>query len=569
MKKRIWGIFGGISLLFYSTFLYSESLQIQTLGSKSIQSLIEKMTPQEKIGQLLMVGIHGKHMTSQTVHLIQELKIGGVILYSENIGEPSQVREFTGELQELSSQVPLFISIDQEGGSVARLKTAVTVLPSAMALGAAGSSQFSFLAGKVTGHDLSSMGINMNLAPVLDVLTEYENHLIGLRSFGDNPELVSQLGMWYVEGLQSSGVIATAKHFPGHGDTLEDSHYVIPVLNRDLAEIENFQLVPFQRAIDNGLDAIMTAHISIPSLDSSGLPATLSYNVLTNMVRKKMNFKGIVVTDDLEMKSILKRYDIGEASVKAILAGADVVMIGWTDQRKRVAYEALLKAYQEGKISEKRIRESLERILTLKLKRGFFDLSRTPAEKSDEELSHPIHQKLADEIAAKAITLVQNSSEVLPLEQDDPRKVLLVTPLFNFYTQLKFFHENVSPVFISVRPTVSELKEKISDIVEKSSKYDLLIFGITHHSQIDFVKEVSEKVNIPIVAISFGSPYYLKKFASLSSYLCSYGTQKELISATAKVLTGLVKPQGKLPVSLENNLSSFKRRGMLKKVSVR
>ena len=525
---------------------------------KQIHGLMETMTPEEKIGQLLMVGINGRALTAQTRRLIQDLKVGGVILYSHNVSHPEQLLKFTRELQEIS-KFPLFISADQEGGSVTRINKRIQVLPSAMAIGATHSAQFSFLAGKMTARALSAMGINMNLAPVLDINTEEENHTIGVRSYGDDPELVAQLGMWYIEGLQSQDVAATAKHFPGHGNTVRDSHYLIPVLNESLSGLEKFQLIPFQKAIDSGLDAIMTAHISVPELDPSQLPATLSYNLLTTLIRKKMNFKGIVITDDLEMGAITKHYKVREAALKALLAGADIVMIGWTDTQKQSTYRALIKAYQEGALSMDRINESLARILTLKLKRGLFNSARTPA--SLAALQHPQHVQLANQIAAKAITLVKDEQRILPLKQDDPRRVLLVTPFKSFYREVAFFHNRVSPYFISRRPTVGQIQQALAEISQKAASADFIVFGLTHYSQLALINRIADKINKPIVVVSFQSPYFGEQLSPrVSTYVCSYGTQKELVYATAKVLAGLVRPSGKLPVTLTSRSLAKKHR---------
>ncbi len=514
------------------------------------------MTPEEKIGQLLMVGIRGKRLTPGTEQLIKKLKLGGVIFYAHNIDDPVQLRQFTSAIQRVASLdhgdqgIPLFISVDQEGGSVARIRKGVHSFPPPMAIGATGSLQLSYMVGKMMALDLSAMGINMNLAPVLDVNTEQENQLIGIRSFGGDPELVAQMGMWYIEGLQSRGVVATAKHFPGHGSTAVDSHYAIPAIQTELSDLEKFHLIPFKKAMENGLDALMTAHLSVLAIDPSGLPATFSYNLLTQVVRKKMNYQGLIVTDDLEMKSIRNKYGVGEAALKAILAGSDIVMVSWTDEKKTEVFKTLLTAYREGKLTEKRLNESVRRILRLKYQRGFFDAVREPASIDPKWLTHSAHQKLLSQIAAKAITMVFNKG-ALPLQEEDPRKLLLVTPFNLFYEELKFYHEELSSLKIPNRPTVSEIETIVSNLTERQKEVDLLMIGLTHRSQLPLVQKLSQNIKKPIVVISFESPYLIheiKKISEISAFLCSYGTQPELVRATAEALVGIIHPTGKSPL---------------------
>src|SRR3989338_7523112 len=469
--------------IFNNGYASNTSLVFQSEESPSVQEMLFNMTLAQKVGQLLMVGVKDKHLTPETQKLVKDLKLGGVIFYSHNVTHPLQVKEFVLDLQQISRlehQTPLFIAVDQEGGSVARIRKNTQILPSAMAIGATRSPQFAFMAGKMTALDLSAMGINMNLAPVLDINTNEENSVIGIRSFGESPELVSQLGMWYIEGLQSQGVVATAKHFPGHGDTIQDSHYTVPVLQKNLEDLEKFHLIPFRRAIENGLDAIMTAHISVPGLDPSGIPATFSYNLLTNIIRNRMNFEGVIITDDLEMKSIQNDYGIGEAALKAILAGADMVMVSWTKNKKYEVFKTLLEAVKTGKLSEQRLNQSVKRILKLKLKRGIFEPHRGPA--LAETLGNTLHKNLAQKIADHAVTVVTNEGGIFPLQEEDTRRVLLITPLDNFYRDFKFFYERTGLQLMPARPTLSQIESTVSEITQRKERYDLFIFGVTHPS---------------------------------------------------------------------------------------
>lgn len=545
--------------LFFSTVSHGDSR-----NPDKIENMLSRMTPEEKIGQLLMVGIKGKQLTPETERLIKKLKLGGVILYSHNIDQPQGLLELTSSLQRvafMNHRIPLFIAVDQEGGGVSRIRKGVHSFPAPMAIGAAGSLELSYSVGKMMAMDLSAMGVNMNLAPVLDINTSPENQLIGIRSFGGDPDLVSQMGMWYIEGLQSRGVIATAKHFPGHGNTEIDSHFAIPAIQTGLSDLEKFHLIPFKKAMENGLSALMTAHLSVPAIDPSGLPATFSFNLLTNVVRKKMNFHGIILTDDLEMKSIRNKYGVGEAAMKAILAGSDIVMVSWTDQRKREVFKTLLSAYRQGKLSEDRLNESVRRILRLKVQRGFFDGRRAPSSLNQEWLTHAIHQKLLNQIASKAVTMVFNKG-VLPLKEGDPRTVLLVTPFNLFYEELKFYHENITALKIPNRFTLSDMEMIVSEIVEQQKEADLIMIALTHRSQLSLIQRLTQQVKKPIVVVSFESPYLvyeISKIPEVSAFLCGYGTQRELVRATAEALVGLIRPTGKIPFSVTPTNAGAKR----------
>ncbi len=547
MKKFLSFLGGGV--FFCVSFFSAYGGSMASWGQNGrLDEAVRHMTLEEKVGQLLMVGVKGTTVTSETQRLVRDLKLGGVILYSHNVKDSLQIKNLVSDIQQ-GQPIPLFIAVDQEGGSVVRIRQNMQVLPSAMAIGATQSPQFAFLSGKLTGQELRSLGINMNLAPVLDINTSEYNQVIGVRSFGENPELVSQMGMWYIEGLQSQGVAATAKHFPGHGDTTTDSHYAVPVLNSRLEELESFHLVPFRRTIENGLDAVMTAHISIPALDPSGLPATFSYNLLTNVLRKKLHFEGVILTDDLEMKSIQQDYDIGAAALKSILAGSDMVMVSWSHAKKYRIFQTLLEAAKSGKLSQDVLDASVKRILKLKLKRGLMEPRRTPAD-TVEEAPAPSAQRLAQQIANHAVTVVFNKNNTLPLQEEDSRRVLLVTSLPRFYHTLKFFHEQVTPYFISPRPTVEQLQTATSEISAQKDKYDLILFGITHSSQLGLVNHVQEATQKSTVVVSFNSPYYVRKLGNISSYICSYGMEKELLQATAQVISGVIPSQGKLPIKI-------------------
>ncbi|MFH2012050.1 MAG: beta-N-acetylhexosaminidase [Pseudomonadota bacterium] len=327
----------------------------------------------DRVGQMFMIGFDGYRVSRDLIEMIQLYQIGGVILFSRNYKDPTQLANLCNDLQALSPSIPLFISIDQEGGRVSRLKEPFTQLPPAGILGKIFekeekiSAELAHNLARVLARELRSVGINMNLAPVLDVNTNPDNPIIGDRSFSPDPFVVSTLGKAFIKGLQENGVIATGKHFPGHGDTDMDSHKQLPVVKHDANRLEEIELKPFMDNIEGELEAIMTAHVLYPAWDNSKL-ATLSEKILKNILREKMGFKGLIISDDMEMGAIAGNYPIGEATVIAIKAGVDIILIGNSPESQKEAVQSTFKAIDEGKLSEERVGESLKRIINVKNK---------------------------------------------------------------------------------------------------------------------------------------------------------------------------------------------------------
>lgn len=358
------------------------------------------MTLKEKIGQLFMVGFDGTNASKSVQRLIKEFHIGGLILFARNLQSPSQTAKLCNTLQAWSKKMPLLISIDQEGGRVSRLPKGFTVFPGGAQLAACRSTELVYRAAQATARELRSVGINMNLAPVLDINTNPSNPVIGDRAFSASPTLVSSMGLTMMAGFQDNSVIACGKHFPGHGDTSTDSHKELPRVRHGLQRLREVELRPFLHTVQNGLVSIMTAHVLYPKLDPDE-PATLSNRIITGLLRRSMGFRGVVVTDDLEMAAISDRHGSGEAAVRAIEAGVDLILICHDERKQREALEAVAKAVKQKKISEARIEQSLLRVLQVKEK---FLLPYQPADpaKVKEIVGAPSHKRLLDEIKEKA-----------------------------------------------------------------------------------------------------------------------------------------------------------------------
>lgn len=322
----------------------------------------------EKIGQMFMIGFQGTALSEELKEIITNYGIGGVIIFSRNIESPSQIKDLINSLQKLSlqkNQIPLFVSIDQEGGRVFRLKPPFRQYPSYGELGRTGSEDAVRSNALAMAEELIEIGVNMNMAPALDVNTNPKNPIIGDRSFSSNPDVVSRLGAYAIKAFTEKGIIAVGKHFPGHGDTSSDSHLELPVVNHNIKRLENIELKPFIHAFKNGLRAVMTAHVLYPALDAD-FPATLSERIIKNILRKKYGFNGVVISDDLEMKAISNRYTDEDAGILSVRAGVDILLICHSNDKQLIMFDSLLKAVENGNIKEERIEESFSRIMKLK-----------------------------------------------------------------------------------------------------------------------------------------------------------------------------------------------------------
>lgn len=331
-----------------------------------IKKLLDTMTLDEKIGRMVMVGLEGYTPDEKTMEMIEKYHVGGFILFSRNIEGPDQLTALLNSLKAANSRskIPLLLSVDQEGGRVSRMPKELERFPDNQTVGKVNLEEFSYKLGALLAECVKAFGFNMNFAPVLDIHSNPNNPVIGDRSFGEDAEIVSRLGISVMKGMQDQGVISVVKHFPGHGDTDEDSHISLPSVEHSKERLMNFELVPFQNAIQNGADAVMIAHITVKEIDPDR-PATLSEAVVTDLLREELNFDGVVVTDDLTMGAVMKNYDIGEAAVQSVLAGTDVLLVCHGYDNQVSVMEALKEAAENGTITEERIDRSVYRILKL------------------------------------------------------------------------------------------------------------------------------------------------------------------------------------------------------------
>ncbi|MCG8922179.1 glycoside hydrolase family 3 protein [Lentzea sp. CC55] len=518
------------------------------------------MSLEQKVGQLFVTYVNGQaadvpHPKNQTdfgvttaAEMVRKYQPGGVIYFNnssrDNIDTPKQIARLSNGLQE-ASRVPLLISIDQEMGVVTRIGPPATQLPGNMALGAGRSTRDAEEAARITGSELRAMGINQNFAPDADVNSNPVNPIIGVRSFSSDPKLAAEMTAAQVRGyegrrlLDPATVTSTAKHFPGHGDTSEDSHTALPVSNRSLEQWRQIDSPPFKAAIDAKIDSIMTAHIQVPQIDPSGNPATLSPKIITGLLRDELGYDGVVVTDSLEMAGVRKLHSDAEIPVLAIKAGVDQLLM---PPNLGLAIDSVLKAVRSGEISEKRIDESVLRILKMKLLRGVMVTARVDENRADQVVGSNTQQ--AQAIADRTITVVRNDGQAIPLNATAPLVVgtsdATVSPLA---TRLKGIK-----VVTAASPTAAQVQQALAAAAGADKIVVLTNNLSTRPAQLDLLNQLVA-TGKPVIAAATANPYDVAH-GNAKTWLATYSTTTVSMEALAKVLLGETTPRGKLPVDV-------------------
>jgi beta-N-acetylhexosaminidase len=490
--------------------------------------------------------------------LIRRYHVGGIILFSRNIRDAAHAAEVCQKLQELRRQVsdsPLFIAVDQEGGCVARITQGVTVFPGNMALGATGSEHLARRAANVTAAELLALGINVNLAPVLDISSNPRNPGLGARSFGSDAALAARLGSAMIVGMQEKGILAAAKHFPGLGDAHVDSHNELPIVDVAGERLESRELLPFRAGIDAGVAFVMSAHCSYPSLDGTLAPATLSEPILTGLLRERMGFKGIVITDCLEMAAIEKNFPAAQSALMAVRAGANMVLICHTLKKQTSAIDSLAAAVKTGDISEEIIDAAIAKISSTKKRLGFCDSS-TPL-KVEPQTS------LSESMAAEAITIVRNEGSIVPLRLAPSDRLGVVVPRFEMLTkvedaaepheafieEVRRRHPRVLYHNVAVEPTPGEIDECMGMCREADTLVVLTYNLHLYAAQKDFVRSILD-LGKPTLVAAVRDPYDLAFVPGARACVATYSFRDCSLRALAKVLFGDSKAKGRLPVEL-------------------
>lgn len=558
------------SLLIFSFFCWSLAAQSSTDGEDRPSGWVEKtmagMSLEEEVGQLIIGGT-GTGYTStasdefdQIKEEIQKYHVGG---YHAFRGDVYSAAYLIRRMQQ-QAKIPLLISADLEGGAGVVFEGG-TRFPKAMALGAIGDAETARKVGEITAREARRMGVHISFSPVVDVNNNPENPIINIRSFGEDPEAVGRLAAAYIQGIQSQGLLATAKHFPGHGDTSADSHLELPVIQADLERLQQVELVPFRRSIQAGVAAVMTAHLSVPALEpEEGLPATLSRRILSGVLRREMGFGGLIITDAMNMQGITAHYNDGEAAVRAVEAGADMILFPPSVRR---AHLGLVQAVRSKRLSRDRIRRSVRRILQAKQSLG---LDRNPLpdlDRIDEFVGSKENRGIAEEVMESAVTVVRDDKHALPL-RPPPNSTLLVLTLLDerrrqeerglaFYRELRAHHRNT--LHFEIGPDAGS--NEISLALALARRVGAVAVGgyiriaafkgsiSLSQNQIRLLEGLCI-IDRPFAFVLFGSPYLLTSVPDLPSYVLAYDDYPGAEEAAARVLLGKAPGSGKLPVSL-------------------
>jgi beta-N-acetylhexosaminidase len=538
-----------------------------TLGPtemKWAKKTMNKMTLEEKIGQMVACRYSGNFVNRNSEYfqnlrtLIVEQKIGGLIIFG---GEVYESAILTNSFQELA-KIPLLIASDFERG-VGNQIDGATLFPPLMSLGAADSEDLAYSMGKITAKEGRALGIHMTYAPVVDVNVNPDNPIINTRSVGEEPELVSRIAEAFIKGCQDFGLIATAKHFPGHGDTDLDSHSVLATIEGDRDRLDRVELFPFQRAIDAGVQAVMTAHLRIPALDPTpDLPATLSHPILTDLLRMEMGFKGLIVTDAMGMGGVTTLYTPEDAALRAVKAGVDMLLL---PPKPKEVIQALIHAVRSGEIQESRIDASVKRILEAKARLGLHQKKLVDVGTLDRKIGIRDYLDQAEKTFDSSMTLVKNEGEVVPLSSGFQEMAVfaLSSDPGGYFAGRAFIREmkNRVPRAVEFYAEPSTGDEFIAEAVEKVKGAEVMVIGLFSRlrsgkgsvgldlRQVQLIKELAAG-DQHVVVISFGSPYFLRHFTDVDVYLCAYRYADESQRSAVKALFGEIDIVGKLPVSI-------------------
>jgi beta-N-acetylhexosaminidase len=545
------------------SFNTSEFINLSDSQKQLVNNKINSMTLREKIAQMVISSSFGENYDEDSPEykklkkLCQQTKVGGFIFFK---GTASGYAGLSNKLQRLS-ETPLLISSDFERGTGMRL-TDGSIFPNNMALGASGNSELAYKMGFAVAIEARSIGVHQNYAPVCDVNNNPLNPIINVRSFGEDPELVSKMSAAMIKGLQEGKVIATAKHFPGHGDTEIDSHSDLPVLNFSMDRLNNIELVPFKNAIDNNVKSVMIAHLSFPVLeDKPNVPSSLSDNIVNGLLINQLGFNGLVVTDALNMKGITNYFSTSEVAVMCVNAGIDLILMPLNEEETISAIE---NAVINGSITEERINISVEKILKAKEWLGLFEKRLVKEDDVNKRVNTSETKSIAQQIADESITLVKDEKNILPLKPDSENTLVISLSDEKNNTGSPYFPDLISDMSSDMKTLSADVNmtsQEVTGFVVEALSYDVLIVAVYAKvrygtgkisipaAQSQLIKNL-DKLKKKLVVISFGNPYMLNEFPGVSTYICAYGDAEVSLKAAVKAIYGEIKFKGKLPVSI-------------------
>ncbi len=523
-----------------------------------IDSILSDMTLEEKVGQLFVVRAPATFQNEQSpeylrfTRLIENYNIGGLIFFRGDIYTQAVL---TNKFQALS-ELPLWITQDMEFGAAMRVQGTTRFTP-AMGIAATGNRDNAFIKGQITAREAKALGVHQVFAPVLDVNNNPQNPVINVRSFSADPDIVTRFGQAFIEGVESEGVLATAKHFPGHGDTDTDSHLALPTISHNFERLNSVELVPFRATINNGLRSVMSAHIAFPDIsENPGLPTTMDESVLKRILVDSLNFDGLVVTDGLEMQGITDHHSPGEAVVMSLLAGADVMLVS---PDVETAIDELIKAVRSGRVTEERLDVSVRKILKLKKEHGVFEDRFVDTEVLSRDISTPHYRAASGKIARESITVLKNENDILPIDEQKFENILLVavsdgrsgTTGNGLARELRNYHSNVKFHTLDRRSGTEEITRILAD----ADRADLIILGsfimVRSHHPLQMPEELMNVItqimsrDKPTVLAAFGNPYVVGDMPGVDAHVMAWSSDANQVQNTVPALFGASKVQGR------------------------
>ncbi|WP_373057196.1 glycoside hydrolase family 3 N-terminal domain-containing protein [Zunongwangia sp. H14] len=532
-----------------------EFLQYQ--NSKWVDSVMQELTPNERIAQLIMVAAYsnrGKKHKQEILELIKKQKIGGLIFFQ---GDPKTQVELMNDYQQ-ASKVPLLGAIDAEWGLGMRLDNTIS-FPYQMPLGAIQEDKLLYEMGQEVARQIKRTGLHLNFAPVVDVNNNPNNPVINYRSFGEDKLNVAQKGIAYMKGMQDAGILTTAKHFPGHGDTDTDSHLALPQINHPFERLDTLEMYPFKELINAGIGGVMVAHLNIPALDSTGVPSTLSKAIITGILKDSLGFEGLIVTDAMNMKGVTKGNEPGVVDKMAVLAGND--LLEFTEDVPKAIAE-VRKAIAQGIISQAEIDKRCRKILAVKQWVGLNHYKPVPVKDILKQLNTPKALYLQQKLVEASMTVLKNEEEIIPLKRLDTLKIASISigasdktefqKALSLYTKVRHFQLDAD----AKTSEINKIKEAMGDFnltiigVHDDSKYPRNTMKFSEEVQ-EFIGELSAEKNT--VISFFKNPYALNKIDNIEQapvLIETYQDSKITEEIAAQVIFGGVGANGKLPVSV-------------------
>jgi beta-glucosidase-like glycosyl hydrolase len=527
-----------------------------------VEETLKGLSLRERLGQMLMTPVQVEQAKGgrleELKRLVTELGLGGVVVRG---GSPESVAALTNELQR-ATRVPLFVGADYERGLRMQMKSAGTPFTNNMGVAAAGDPRAAFEQGRITAEEARAIGVNWLFGPVADLNNNPDNPVINVRSFGEDPQRVAEFVSAAVRGTREGGALSTAKHFPGHGDTAVDSHIGLPTIRADRARLDRLELVPFRAAVKAGVDSVMTAHVALPMLTGDELPATLSPKVTTELLRRELKFDGLVVTDSLGMGAITKGFPGGEASVRAVLAGADVAL---TPPELKASLDTLEEAVGSGRLTRERVDESVRRILRAKYGLGLAERRTVDTAAVRNLVERPESLLSAHRVAEMSITLLRDGGGLLPLGAARASRTAFVVVAADedpeegrrFVPQVQARVPGKGVLRADPKTTASEYDALLS---EASKAETIVVAAFVKRAagkgtvalperQAEFVRRLVA-TGKPVAVVAFSGPYLVRQFPDAAAFMVAYGIEDVAQDAAARVLFGDAPARGRLPVTV-------------------